>query len=73
MSAQAAPPWLHGVLPTPTPAEAIRIVTGTQGTSSPDRLTAHESPLRAQDDWISALLLGFLFLGQDRLRLYLAL
>ncbi|MCT7351119.1 hypothetical protein N4P33_02880 [Streptomyces sp. 15-116A] len=42
--------FIRGVLPSPPPAAAVRIVTGPQRASVPDGLTAWEIPLRTIDD-----------------------
>ncbi|WP_066943725.1 hypothetical protein [Streptomyces lushanensis] len=44
--------YIRGILPVPPPAEAVRIVTGTDHT--PDRLTAYEVPLRVGEDPVVA-------------------
>ncbi|MFJ5105428.1 hypothetical protein [Streptomyces sp. NPDC088554] len=42
--------FIRGVLPSPPPIAAVRIVTGPQRTSTPDDVTAWEIPLITVDD-----------------------
>ncbi|MEV0849719.1 hypothetical protein AB0J21_28230 [Streptomyces sp. NPDC049954] len=42
--------FIRGVLPSPSPAAGVRIVTGPQRDGVPDGLTAWEIPLRTVDD-----------------------
>ncbi|GHC45432.1 hypothetical protein [Streptomyces cinnamoneus] len=45
---------IRGVLPVPPPAEAIRIVTGSEHACAPDELIAYEIPLRTDDGLLTA-------------------
>ncbi|MFD4635001.1 hypothetical protein ACFVYR_36535 [Streptomyces sp. NPDC058284] len=45
---------IRGVLPVPAPAEAIRAVTGSADSYTPDSFMAYEIPLRTNDDVITA-------------------